>query len=412
MVAALKRKKRPRVSKKSTRHVADYGGRHADGRKPATKKAETGQGELAITLLKRFDAGLYFVGRIRTPWKRHQDCPKNSRESDDTCMIEVDERYSAALVGVENCTHLIVLYWMHQARRDLVLQRPRRYLQHLGAFALRSPIRPNPIAASVVKVCAVEGSRVSVVGLDCVDGTPLIDLKPYFASTDAVPEAVVGWHAKSDQTYVALRDLLRSGEFASGCVLPEARLATQLNVSRAPLREGMLRLTCEGLLETAGANFAQPKLSRADVNEIYELRLLLEPEAARQVARIPHGRRWLKALREYLAAMVEAQPAGDADAFIDANDGYRATWLERVPNQRLLRTIELYADHVRYLRLFTLGDRSTRRVVVKGLKRLTAAFAAARPEVAAAVLRDHLGAAKQALLETLELADGDRRHGA
>lgn len=409
MAAAPKNDKRS--PKKSRRRVADDGDRHADGRSPATKRAETGQGELAIALPKRFDAGLYFVGRIRTPWKRHQDCPKNSRESDAQCMIEVDKRYSAALVGVESCTHLIVLYWMHQARRDLILQRPRRYLQHLGAFALRSPLRPNPIAASVVKICAVEGLRVSVVGLDCVDGTPLIDLKPYFASTDAVPEAVVGWHAKSDQTYVALRDLLRSGEFASGRVLPETRLATKLSVTRTPLREAMLRLTCEGLLETAGADFAQTKLSRADVNEIHELRMLLEPEAARQVARIPHGRPWLKALREYLAAMIDAQAAGDVDAFIDANDGYRATWLERVPNQRLLRTIELYADHVRYLRLFTLGDRSTRRVVIKGLKRLTAAFASASPDAAAVVLRDHLVAAKLALLEALELEETEPGNG-
>jgi tRNA (Thr-GGU) A37 N-methylase len=60
---------------------------------------------------------------------------------------------------------------------------------------LRSPVRPNPIAASVVKLVGVDGPRLSVIGLDCLDGTPLIDIKPYFASVDAVPDAVVGWHA-------------------------------------------------------------------------------------------------------------------------------------------------------------------------------------------------------------------------
>jgi len=88
-----------------------------------------------------------------------------------------------------------VLYWMDRARRDLVIQAPRHYGEPRGTFALRSPVRPNPIAASVVKLIGRDGTRLSVVGLDCIDGTPLLDLKPYFASTDAVPDAVVGWHA-------------------------------------------------------------------------------------------------------------------------------------------------------------------------------------------------------------------------
>ncbi|MGA2943873.1 MAG: TrmO family methyltransferase, partial [Xanthobacteraceae bacterium] len=55
--------------------------------------------------------------------------------------------------------------------------------------------RPNPIAASVVKLVGLDGNKLSVIGLDCLDGTPLLDIKPYFASTDAVPDARVGWHA-------------------------------------------------------------------------------------------------------------------------------------------------------------------------------------------------------------------------
>lgn len=153
-------------------------------------------GEVAIELPRSCDAGLYFIGRIRTPWARREDCPKNARESDAVCTIEVDPRYAAALAGVETCSHLLVLYWMHEARRDLVLQAPRHYAEQRGTFALRSPVRPNPIAASVVRLVKLEGVRLSVIGLDCIDGTPLLDLKPYFASTDAVPDAVVGWHAK------------------------------------------------------------------------------------------------------------------------------------------------------------------------------------------------------------------------
>jgi tRNA-Thr(GGU) m(6)t(6)A37 methyltransferase TsaA len=153
-------------------------------------------GEVAVALPERFDAQLYFIGRIRTPWKRREDCPKNARESEAVCSIEVDARWAEALTDVETCSHLIVLYWMDRARRDLVLQVPRHYGEPRGSFALRSPVRPNPIATSVVRLIERKGSVLCVVGLDCLDGTPLLDLKPYFASTDAVPDAVVGWHAR------------------------------------------------------------------------------------------------------------------------------------------------------------------------------------------------------------------------
>ena len=152
-------------------------------------------GEIAATLPESFDAGVYFIGRIRTPWTRRDDCPKNARGSDATCTIELDPRYAAALEGVAGCTHLVVLYFMDRARRDLLVQAPR-HGERCGTFALRSPVRPNPIAMSVVRLLHIDGTRLSVVGLDCLDGTPLIDIKPYFASVDSVPEAVVGWNAK------------------------------------------------------------------------------------------------------------------------------------------------------------------------------------------------------------------------
>jgi tRNA-Thr(GGU) m(6)t(6)A37 methyltransferase TsaA len=152
------------------------------------------EGEVSVALPETFDASLYFIGRIRTPWTTREQCPKNARESDAVCTIEVDERYAAALAGVESCSHLLVLYWMNRSRRDLVLQVPRSDRQQRGTFALRSPARPNPIAASVSTLLQVEGTRLSVIGLDCLDGTPLLDIKPYFASTDAFPDAVVGWH--------------------------------------------------------------------------------------------------------------------------------------------------------------------------------------------------------------------------
>ena len=148
-------------------------------------------GERAIELPARFDAGLYFIGVIRTPWKSRDECPKNPRESRESkaiCTIEVAEPYAGALAGIEAFSHLVVVYFMDRARRDLVVQVPRHLGAPRGAFALRSPVRPNPLALSVVRLVKIEENKLSVVGLDCLDGTPLIDLKPYFATVDAPAE--------------------------------------------------------------------------------------------------------------------------------------------------------------------------------------------------------------------------------
>jgi len=154
------------------------------------------KGEVAVAPPKEFDASLYFIGRIRTPWQSRAQCPKNTRESDAICTIELDPRWTPALKGLEIVTHVLLLYWMDRTRRDLVVQVPRHYGEQRGTFALRSPARPNPIAVSVACLVRIEGNALYVVGIDCLDNTPLLDIKPYFASTDSVPEAVVGWHAR------------------------------------------------------------------------------------------------------------------------------------------------------------------------------------------------------------------------
>jgi tRNA-Thr(GGU) m(6)t(6)A37 methyltransferase TsaA len=156
------------------------------------------EGEVAAELPAQFDAGLYFIGRIRTPWKERKDCPKNARESDAACTVELDPRWAAGLKDLATCSHVILLYWMDRSPRNLVLQVPAHYGVQRGTFALRSPARPNPIAMSVVKLIGIKDNKLSVVGLDCLDGTPLLDIKPYFASTDSVPEATVGWHRHTD----------------------------------------------------------------------------------------------------------------------------------------------------------------------------------------------------------------------
>lgn len=142
------------------------------------------------------DARVVFIGRIRTPWATCKDCPKNPREARERgkpAALEIDPAYWLGLTGLAGYSHIVLLYWMHEARRDLILQTPAHVKVPRGVFSLRSPVRPNPIALSIVKLVSVNMAtgHVEIDAIDCVDGTPLVDIKPYLPSVDAVPSAVV-----------------------------------------------------------------------------------------------------------------------------------------------------------------------------------------------------------------------------
>ncbi|MEO1090282.1 MAG: tRNA (N6-threonylcarbamoyladenosine(37)-N6)-methyltransferase TrmO [Pseudomonadota bacterium] len=141
------------------------------------------------------DASITFIGRARTPWTVRGQCPKNTIASDARCRIELDPAWIAALDGLEGSSHLWVLYWLDHARRDFLVQTPGHAPRPLGTFALRSPNRPNPIGIGAVPLERIDGAVLHVRGLDCLDRTPVVDLKPYFASTDSHPNATVGWRA-------------------------------------------------------------------------------------------------------------------------------------------------------------------------------------------------------------------------
>ncbi len=135
-------------------------------------------GEMAVEAAPPTDAGPVFIGRIRTPWTDRLGCPRQGRADGPTCRIEVFEPWVAALDGITEYERIEVLYWLHLSRRDLVRQSPRNDGIARGTFSLRSPVRPNPIGTQLVTLVRVEGPSVFVRGLDCLDGTPLIDLKP------------------------------------------------------------------------------------------------------------------------------------------------------------------------------------------------------------------------------------------
>lgn len=147
-------------------------------------------GEEKIELPAQAQAGLHFIGVIRTPWAAPCDCPKNSiARRDVEARIELSPLYAPGLKDITLFDHLIALYWLDRSQRDLIVQAPSHLDEPRGVFALRSPVRPNPIGLSVVELVKAEGSVLTVRNIDCADGTPLIDLKPYFATTDSYPGA-------------------------------------------------------------------------------------------------------------------------------------------------------------------------------------------------------------------------------
>lgn len=134
--------------------------------------------ELAIEPPPPTDAGLVFIGRIRTPWTSRLLTPRQGRTDGPVCRIEVFDPWIPALDGLENYERVEVIYWLHLSRRDLVRQSPANDGTSRGTFSLRSPVRPNPLGTSMALLVGIEGAAVLVRGLDCLDGTPLLDLKP------------------------------------------------------------------------------------------------------------------------------------------------------------------------------------------------------------------------------------------
>jgi Uncharacterized conserved protein len=158
---------------------------------PAPEAPRAGETVLDFDPAGRAEAGLVFIGRVRTPWSPG-DCPKNiraARETGRAASLEIAAPYRPGLLGLEAGRWVMVLYWMDRKRRDLIVQRPGHVDGPRGVFALRSPARPNPIAMSCARITEIdaEAGHVGLDALDCFDGTPLADLKPWLPTVDAPP---------------------------------------------------------------------------------------------------------------------------------------------------------------------------------------------------------------------------------
>lgn len=141
---------------------------------------------------------LVAIGRLETPFATPAECPRNGRQIQPPplCHAVVDDAFQPGLAGLDGFSHLILLYWMDQAKPMELVFTPPFDSTPRGLFATRAPWRPNPIALSVVAFEGFDGlGRLRVRNLDCVSGTKLLDIKPYLPSTDSEPEATMGWLA-------------------------------------------------------------------------------------------------------------------------------------------------------------------------------------------------------------------------
>jgi DNA-binding GntR family transcriptional regulator len=202
-----------------------------------------------------------------------------------------------------------------------------------------------------------------------------------------------------DRVYELLREYLRTGQVTWGESLREATLAARLGVSRTPVREALGRLASEGLVEAHGRSFTVPALGEQDLQDIYELRLLLETEAVRQAAAREDGERGMDEVRQALEEADRAHERPDAEGFIGANRRFRAAWLSLVRNPRLVRMVELYADHVRALQLLTLGDAQRQKAVLRGMQDILTALERRDPDEAAEAMRRYLSLSRSAMLQ-------------
>ena len=139
------------------------------------------------------------IGVVHSPYKETKEAPHQGRIERNPCVLELYERYEGALKDIEQCTHLFVLYWQHRSDRSLLRTSTPWGPEIHGVFATRSPNRPNPIGLCVVDLLERNGRFLKVAGMDAIDGSALIDIKPYSTFLDAVTKARIGWQPQGEQ---------------------------------------------------------------------------------------------------------------------------------------------------------------------------------------------------------------------
>jgi formylmethanofuran dehydrogenase subunit E len=136
------------------------------------------------------------IGIIHSPYKDRKESPPQGRE--EICWIEVFEQYAEGLKDIDGFSHLILIYSLERAKGfSLLVKTPWDSEPH-GVFATRSPDRPNALGFSVAELIERDGNRLKVRSLDALEGTPLIDIKPYLPEIDAKADGRIGWVKSTD----------------------------------------------------------------------------------------------------------------------------------------------------------------------------------------------------------------------
>lgn len=119
------------------------------------------------------------IGVVHNDYKNLTDIPRQGRMSEEISEIEIHPAFTDGLLKIEQNKYLIVLYWAHLAKRDILKTLPPMSKEIHGVFASRSPGRPNPLSLCIAELIAREGTILRVKGLDALDGSSIIDIKPY-----------------------------------------------------------------------------------------------------------------------------------------------------------------------------------------------------------------------------------------
>jgi len=137
------------------------------------------------------------IGVIHTPYKKIEDVPFHDGLTHDICELVLSAEFEEGLKDVEQATHFIVLYWLHKANREVLQEHNPHDDEMYGIFATRTQNRPNPIGLTITELVEKKGSVLRIKGITALDGTPLLDIKPYFSGTDSVSNARIEWFEKS-----------------------------------------------------------------------------------------------------------------------------------------------------------------------------------------------------------------------
>ncbi|MEG6552047.1 tRNA (N6-threonylcarbamoyladenosine(37)-N6)-methyltransferase TrmO [Desulfocurvibacter africanus] len=146
------------------------------------------------------------IGIVRSPWTSLEGMPiqpAGARDAEGQAVL--DPQYAQGLADLEGFSHAYLIYHFHGSQGYALTVTPFLDNTPRGLFSTRAPRRPNPIGLSVVRVLGVSGNVLRIAGVDVLDGTPLLDIKPYMPAFDAVPEARAGWAEKSQADVGATR---------------------------------------------------------------------------------------------------------------------------------------------------------------------------------------------------------------